>query len=160
MLAEYRRVEEQGLYTGFYAAAWDGYDKYRAMLERLSRGGWPHPYVVPGETLFIIEGDRVVGEVYLRFALTPELQEGGGNVGYQVRPSARGRGYATEALRLALDRLRDVGLREALITCDHDNVASIRVIEKCGGRRIADSHLANKRRYVAMLNEAANCEGR
>ena len=153
MLDEYRAAGEAGLYTGFYESAWDGYDAYRSTLERLSRGAWPIPEIVPGETLFVMHGDRIVGEVYLRFRLTPALEENGGNVGYQIRPSDRRRGYGTEALRLALRRLREVGLSEALITCDDGNAASIRVIEKCGGRRIEDSRLRGKRRYIVALGE-------
>jgi predicted acetyltransferase len=36
-------------------------------------------------------------------------------------------------LRLALPLARERGLDRALITCDEDNTASRRVIEKCGG---------------------------
>ncbi len=146
MLAEYRAHGETGLYTGFYSVAWEGFDAYRATLRRLHAGGWPFPDVVPGDTLFVVHGERIVGEVYLRFGLTPELEEDGGNVGYQIRPTERNKGYATEALRLALRRLGERGIREALVTCDSGNLASVRVIQKCGGRRIADSSVS--RRYL------------
>jgi predicted acetyltransferase len=146
MLAEFGAHGDIGLYTGFYAVAWDGFDAYRTMLERLHAGGWPLPEVVPGDTLFIMCGDRIVGEVFLRFGLTPALEEDGGNVGYHIRPTARNRGYATQALRLALALLRQRGVPEALVTCDEHNLASIRVIEKCGGSRIADSSIC--RRYL------------
>lgn len=139
MLGEYRALGEEGLYTGLYAVAWHGYDAYRGMLVRLQAGGWPFAEVVPGETYFVMDGERVVGEVYLRLGLTPALEEDGGNIGYQIRPSARNNGYATKALQLALARLGALGLRQALLTCDPENAASIRVIEKCGGRRIEDS---------------------
>jgi len=146
MLEEFRANGETGLYTGFYGAAWEGFDAYRATLERLHAGGWPFPEVVPGDTLFVMRGQRIVGEVYLRFALTSALEEDGGNLGYQIRPSERNKGYATQAVRLALVRLRERGLDEALVTCDPDNLASIRVIETCGGLRIDDSSVC--RRYV------------
>ncbi len=151
MLDEYRVHGEVGLYTGFYEAAWDGYAAYRAMLCRLCAGGWPLAEVVPGEAYFVVdEADRIVGEVYLRLALTPALEEDGGNIGYQIRPSARGKGYATIALSLALARLRELGLERALLTCDSANVASVRAIEKNGGRRIADA--ANGQwRYEVLL---------
>ncbi|MET0606665.1 MAG: GNAT family N-acetyltransferase, partial [Beijerinckiaceae bacterium] len=44
-----------------------------------------------------------------------------------------GRGYATEALRLILPVARELGLPFVTITCDSDNYASRRVIEKNGG---------------------------
>ena len=48
-------------------------------------------------------------------------------------PEQRGRGYATEILRLALVECRRLGIGRALVTCDIDNPASRRVIEKNGG---------------------------
>lgn len=151
MLEEYRVHGESGLFTGFYAAAWDGYDAYRAMQAKLCAGGWPTPEIMPGAAYFVMNGDDLVGEVFLRYRLTPALEQHGGNIGYQIRPRARNRGFATQALRLALERLRDTELHEALLTCATDNVASRRVMEKCAGRRIADS-AAGGRRYVIPLS--------
>jgi predicted acetyltransferase len=107
--------------------------------------------------LFLIDGEEIVGEVYLRFALTPVLEKDGGNIGYQIRPRARNRGYATVGLRLALKRLKDVGLSEALLTCSDANAASIRVIEKVGGFRIDDAQLDDgtlNRRYTIQTGSA------
>lgn len=61
------------------------------------------------------------------------LLQVGAHVGYAVRPAFRGRGYATGILELSLDVLREAGLDGALVTCDDDNVASARVITRCGG---------------------------
>jgi predicted acetyltransferase len=154
MIAEYREHDDIGIYTGFYEAAWDGFDAYRAMLERLSPGGWPFPEVVPSETSFLMDGKEVVGEVYLRFRLAPVLEKDGGNIGYQVRPRARNKGYASAGLRLALKRLQEIGLSQALLTCSERNAASIRVIEKAGGVRIDDARLDDgtlNRRYTFQI---------
>ena len=59
-----------------------------------------------------------------------------GHVGYAVVPWKRRRGYASEALRLLLDDVAEVGLRWIEITTDPDNVASRRVIEKVGGELV------------------------
>lgn len=56
-----------------------------------------------------------------------------GHIGYAVVPWKRGRGHATEALRLILDDVVDVGLSFVEVTTDHENVASQRVIEANGG---------------------------
>ncbi|WP_317996842.1 GNAT family N-acetyltransferase [Vulcanimicrobium alpinum] len=150
MLAEYREHAELGLYTWLYDVAWQGYDAYRAMLARLEQGGWPFPEVVPGATYFVMDDDHVVGEIYLRFGLTPALERDGGNIGYQVRPRARNRAYATQGLRIARSRLAERGLRSALVTCGAEHAASIRVIEKNGGVRLEDAMLPDgtvNRRY-------------
>lgn len=151
MIAEYREHDEIGLYTGFYEEAWQGFAAYRTMLERLSAGGWPLPEVVPGETYFLMDGEHIVGEIYLRFGLTEVLLRDGGNIGYQIRPSARNCGYATQGLRFALDRLNGVGLAKALLICAEGNAASIRVIEKNGGTRVVDAESDDgtlNRRYL------------
>jgi predicted acetyltransferase len=49
-------------------------------------------------------------------------------------PEFRRRGYATAMLRQSLDVARQrLGLTRALVTCDDDNVGSIRTIERNGG---------------------------
>ena len=81
---------------------------------------------------------RLVGVVDVRHRLNEFLRDFGGSIGYGVRPSERGRGYATEILRLALGHARRLGLREVLISCKQSNAASRRVIEKNGGVLLRD----------------------
>jgi len=68
-----------------------------------------------------------------RFWLTPELKREGGHVGYDVRPSMRRRGYGTAVLRLVLPLVRQHGIQRVRITCDADNIGSIKIIERNGG---------------------------
>ncbi len=54
-------------------------------------------------------------------------------VGYDVAPSARGEGYATEALRaLAGWALQQPGVQAVLGRTEAENAASLRVLEKAG----------------------------
>ena len=57
-----------------------------------------------------------------------------GHIGYAVVPWKRGRGYATEALRLMLAEARAVGLDYVEITAKPGNPASQKVIFANGGR--------------------------
>ncbi len=54
-------------------------------------------------------------------------------IGYFLKRSAWGRGYATEACeRLLRFAFQEVSLNEVVASFDAENVASIRVLEKCG----------------------------
>ena len=69
----------------------------------------------------------------------------GGHVGYTVRPTARRRGFASDALRQVVPLAGRRGIPRLLVTCDLDNVGSARVIESCGGE--LEGELQGKRRY-------------
>lgn len=80
------------------------------------------------------DGDTLVGRASIRHELNDYLEVYGGHIGYAVAPEHRRRGHATEILRQSLVIARDLGIADVLVTCDDDNVASARAIERCGGR--------------------------
>lgn len=82
-----------------------------------------------------IAGEKkvIVGVSRLRHVLNAKLEDVGGHIGYDVRPSERRKGYGARLLALTLERARSLGLPRVLLTCDTDNVASARIIEKNGG---------------------------
>lgn len=102
-------------------------------------------------------GDTIVGRVSIRHTLNDFLARIGGHIGYGVVPSHRNRGYATEMLRQALPVASAIGIDRVLITCDDNNPASRRVIEKNGG--IYDGVIASpesdvpKRRYWINIGD-------
>lgn len=78
--------------------------------------------------------DRIVGIIDLRHHIDhPVLGLWGGHIGYSVRPSERGKGYATEMLRQNLINCRGRGLSRVLVTCSDSNPASELVILANGG---------------------------
>jgi predicted acetyltransferase len=90
--------------------------------------------------------DRFVGTISLRHNIShPTLATIGGHVGYSVRPSARRRGFASDALRQVVPIAAARGISRLLVTCDLDNVASARTIEAAGG--VFEGELQGKRRY-------------
>ena len=82
---------------------------------------------------WIVEGGAFAGAIALRHELNDRLLDVGGHVGYSVRPSCRGRGLATAALREVRGVARGRGMDRLLLTCAADNVASRRVILANGG---------------------------
>ena len=91
------------------------------------------PDRVPNTFLLADVGGDIVGRVSIRHELNVYLASVGGHVGYAVRPAYRRQGYARSILRQSLELARDIGLLRVLITCDDDNVASVRLIEHFGG---------------------------
>jgi predicted acetyltransferase len=102
---------------------------------------------------WIVEGDAVLGGIALRHGLNDFLLRVAGQVGYGIRPSARRRGLATWAVGQVLPVARSLGLDRVLITCADDNAASVRVIERHGGRLedVRDTELGRARRYWISL---------
>jgi predicted acetyltransferase len=99
--------------------------------------------VVPQLTFWLVDDDLVIGCLRLRARLTPALTDEGGHVGYDVRPSLRGRGYGTRLLQLGIAEAHARGIRPILITCDADNLGSIAIIERNGGV-LADESLSTR----------------
>ena len=91
---------------------------------------------------------EVVGFLALRHRLNAWLLEEGGHIGYAVRPARRREGHASRALRLAVAAAADLGLEQVLVTCDEDNAASRRTIER-GGGRYEDSRNGKRRYWIA-----------
>jgi predicted acetyltransferase len=75
-----------------------------------------------------------------------------GHIGYTVVPWKHRRGYATQALRLMLPIAAASGLAWVDLTCDHDNIASRRVIETNGGMPLPDHD--NKKLFRIKLKDA------
>jgi len=86
------------------------------------------------QTTYLVEVENsIVGMLNVRWEKVPILMEFGGLIGYSIRPSSRGKGYAKEMLRLGLINLRDSGVTDFIISCKDFNIASKKVIEANGG---------------------------
>ncbi|WP_327633567.1 GNAT family N-acetyltransferase [Kribbella sp. NBC_00482] len=132
----------------------DGFATWIHRLQEQSDDSRPvAPDRVHASYWWIVEDGVYLGAISLRHALNEKLLEGGGHIGYGVRPSARGRGLATWALGAVLDQARVRGMDRVLITCDDDNVASARTIERNGGvlEDVRDTWLGRTRRYWIEL---------
>lgn len=81
---------------------------------------------------FSIDG-QAVGFLNIRLCLNDFLLEEGGHIGYSIRPSERGKGYAKESLRQGLQVAKEKNIKKALVTCSVENPASRAVIVENGG---------------------------
>lgn len=105
---------------------------------------------------------QIIGRVSLRIATEEELKYSG-HIGYQIDPDHRGNHYAERASRLVLPIARRHGLNEVWITCNPDNPASQRTIERLGATYIetvdvpedypmSPGSIRQKRRYCLKLD--------
>jgi predicted acetyltransferase len=93
----------------------------------------PEPGLVAETSYWAVQDQEVVGRIALRHTLNKDLEEFGGHIGYEVRPSARRKGFATEMLKLILQTSKAREIERLLLTCSPDNIASNRTIQKNGG---------------------------
>lgn len=113
---------------------YDNYEDWLWLIKECER---------PGNTLLGVQAstyfavrksdNAVVGCIELRHTLNESLSVIGGHIGFSVMPEERRKGYATEMLKLVLKEAKEASIERVLLTCDIDNVASCKTIEKCGG---------------------------
>lgn len=124
------------------------YDNYRnARKLKPDRVGSDYYWLVDDERNYFI------GEIAIRHRINESLALRGGHIGYVIRYGEWGRGYGTLMLRLALERAKARGLDRVLITCDDDNIASARVMERngCILEDIIEVNGVQNRRYWKTL---------
>lgn len=125
-------------------------DDFEALIRKLNDAsmgmGIPEGFVANTTYWLIDRRGEVLGVSNLRHRLTDRLRREGGHIGYGIRPSMRGRGLATELLRLTLEKARQIGLTKVLLTCAKTNAPSAQVILKNGG--VFDSE-----EYIEERNE-------
>ena len=98
----------------------------------------PEGYV--GQAIYwLYADDHPVGIGKIRYALTEQSRQIGGNIGYAISNKCRGMGYGTVLLKMLLQKAKDINLKELLLTVEKVNPSSKRVIEKNGGRLIDEN---------------------
>lgn len=126
---------ENGFVNDAWGISWQDFEA-RFLPARLAaaRGeGLPAGYV-PETWYFLWDGSRAVALFKLRHFLNDALRAGAGHIGYAVRRSERGKGYATQGLAMLLPVARTIIPEEAAwLSVSRENPASLRVMLKNGG---------------------------
>ncbi len=78
-------------------------------------------------------GERI-GQIDLRLETTSSLVLYGGQIGYGIDKPFRGNGYAAKACELLREVAIDAGFTELWITCNPNNMPSIRTCEQIGAQ--------------------------
>ena len=102
------------------------YEEWLAWIEEDRQAGQ--------DLYFLIDGDRLIGGISIRFKRTLQNAGTDGHSGYGIRPAERRKGYASAMLSLALPIMKAYGFDPVVITCAKENVGSAKTIIKNGGK--------------------------
>ncbi|MFL0249644.1 GNAT family N-acetyltransferase [Clostridium neuense] len=116
-------------YFNMYKQALENFDGYLKYLNNWLKGIDLKDGFVKTSTFWLIDNNEVVGVTRVRH----EEVECAGHIGYDIAPVYRKRGYGTEILKLALKEAEKIGIKDAIVTCNLENTASRKIIEKNKG---------------------------
>lgn len=119
---------------GFWDADDFVYEEWLESNRDMEMGlGLPDGWVPAVQLVAFARDGQALGFLNLRLRLNNYLLEKGGHIGYSIRPSERGKGYAKEALRQGLQVAKEKNIHRALVTCSTENPVSRAVIIANGG---------------------------
>ena len=149
MVAEFE--ETQSAHDGGF---WDAEAfVYEAWLESnrdMEMGlGIPEGWVPAVQLVAFARDGQAVGFLNLRLRLSAYLLEEGGHIGYSIRPSERGKGYAKEALHQGLQVAKEKNIHRALVTCSTENPAS-RAVILANGSQFEDVRNGTERYWIEV----------
>lgn len=124
----YRNISDEH-YFSKYRNALENFQGYLNTLHDYSNGKDLAQGEVATSTFWLIDKKEVVGVVRIRHLEV----DCAGHVGYDISPDYRNRGYGLEILKLALEKVKEIGIKEVILTCNVDNIASKKIIEKSNG---------------------------
>lgn len=105
--------------------------------------------VSPYTRYFLLDDHgAIVAQGDLRHKATLHNIRYAGQLGYGTLPSYRGKGYGTYICHELLQKAREAGFQEVIITCNDTNLASARIIEKNGGVWLDTKHFPNENVYM------------
>lgn len=144
-------VDENGFTNKWHGISREDFEK-KALPEMLNFAkGKNLPEGFVPETFFFLWNDgEIVGEFRIRHHLCESLRLGGGHIGYFIKKECRGKGYATEGLRLTLEIARGIIPEEEIyLSVNKNNPASLRVMQKNGGYIVGE----NDERYFVRIKK-------
>lgn len=87
-------------------------------------------------SIYLHNSDTRIGKIDLRLSIDGDMYYYG-HIGYRINPDFQGHNYAYYACEILLRIIRnEFNLKEVIITCSPDNIASKKTIEKLNGELI------------------------
>ncbi len=146
--------DENGFMNQYYGCSYEEFvNKILPGYIDHSKGINLNPGHVPQTACFLWDDDQLVGLFRVRHHLCEALANGAGHIGYGIRKEFRGKGYASEGLRLAIEKAWTIIPEDEIYMSVHkDNPASLRVQLKNG----AYIHHENEAEYYTRVKRNVN----
>ena len=152
MMAEFEKYQSSHD-GGFWDTENFSYEEWLESNQNQEMGiNLPEGWVPAIQLVVFSEKGQAVGFLNLRLRLSNFLLEEGGHIGYSIRPSERGKGYAKETHRQGLQVAKEKNIKKALVTCSVNNPAS-RVVILANGGLIEDVRNGVERYWIEVANE-------
>lgn len=130
--------------------------EFNVLEERMEEGEVPST-----RYLTIRKSDnKMVGSIQIKHYLNERLFRYGGHIRNSIRPSERKKGYATEQIRLGLEKCKELGIGRVLINSDKTNIAEVKAIMNNGGILENEINMpngrVNQRYWITLKKRYAN----
>ena len=136
-------ASENGFMNGANGLTYDDYQKRLVKSDNASKGIGLEDWMVAQNIYWLYIEDEPVGMGKLRLRLTDKLRADGGNCGYGIVVSKRGKGYGKILLKLLVEEARALEITPLLLTINEKNEASIKTALANGGtieKTIGEKH--------------------
>ncbi|GLQ71265.1 GNAT family N-acetyltransferase [Vibrio penaeicida] len=120
----------------FYGENIEDFNRYiKNLLDEEQGVNLKDGYVPCSHRWYLNKKGNIVGTIRIRHSLDTEFHRNElGHIGFDIAPSFRGYGYATDMLAKAIDVASQLSISELLLTTSEENIASQQVIQKNGGQ--------------------------
>nr|WP_207717258.1 GNAT family N-acetyltransferase [Clostridium acetobutylicum] len=134
MAIQYKTYGERE-YFEMYKKSLEDFEGYLIEIENQDKGINLKEGFVPCATYWMVNSDEnILGVIRIRKKLSTEiLKKVLGNIGYDIAPLERNKGYGKHILKLGLKKAKELNVNPVLVTCDFKNIPSKKIIEYNGG---------------------------
>ncbi len=151
-------VTKTGYESGrYYKKAQENFEEFILDLHNFAKGINIEEDWCSYNTYWLVDDEKsFLGAFRIRHNLHTDFLKRIGHIGYEINSKYRKKGYGTKILELGLVEAKKLGLKEVLLTCDEDNIASKKIIEKAKGIYLKtffdQDYKKNRIQYKILLN--------